>query len=149
MTGRPLLLFLRSVCLSFLRSLAESLTNEILPEVDGRRVRGARPLLVCLLPSLTSLKRPADFFHPRSFFFFFATPSLHSIPPSISTFFPFKMEAIITHRELFWGVWKREIGRRSRNRGGQGHPDRLSSKKWVWNEKKNNKTKQKNNSFSN
>lgn len=92
-SGLPLLLFVRSVCLSILRSLAESQTNEILPEVDGRRVRGARPLLVCLLRNLTSLKRPGDFFHPLSspfcsscsLFFYLShpLPSLH--PSSIST----------------------------------------------------------------
>lgn len=92
-SGLPLLLFVRSVCLSILRSLAESQTNEILPEVDGRRVRGARPLLVCLLRNLTSLKRPGDFFTlypphsaPLAPFFFYLShplPSLHS--SSIST----------------------------------------------------------------
>lgn len=43
----PLLSFDLSVSLSSGLS-AESQTNEILPEVDGRMVRGARPLSACL-----------------------------------------------------------------------------------------------------
>lgn len=100
----------RSLCLSIPWSSAESPTNEILPEVDGRdATRSEAPvcLSVFLSRNLTSHKKTRRFFPPPNLPaplllpFSFGLVPLHSICLQQCLSSHFKMEAVITRSELF------------------------------------------------